>query len=97
MVESRQGSREEPIVVLTPYFTEGYRAVKAGITVLRTWDGTDLLGKCLWSSEPLVASVEPVVPDEMAPELERLWDREIGRDFAVLPTAGEEPGRNVSG
>jgi hypothetical protein len=91
LVESRIDGSEPPIVAVVPFFTEMYRTVHAGIAVVRSWDGTDILTKCLWSLAPLVTSQGSEVSDEESVELDRIWAATFSRDSRILPDVTDAP------
>ncbi|GHJ45830.1 hypothetical protein Cs7R123_31720 [Catellatospora sp. TT07R-123] len=94
MVESPAQGNEPPIIAVTPNFTEVYQNIRAGVVLLKSWDGNDLLTKCLWSTSPLARAdgLEVVVEDE--PILEDVWDRVFGRNNRIFPST-RDGGRNV--
>jgi hypothetical protein len=49
MVEEAEGGAEPPLIAVMPYFTEKFRQVRAGVFFIKSWDGNDLMTKCLWS------------------------------------------------
>jgi hypothetical protein len=87
LVEAPEDGSEPPIVTVVPFFTEEFRKARAGISFLRTWDGTDILSKCLWSKEPLVAAEGDDVRPEDAPKLEELWARNFRNAHRIFPAA----------
>lgn len=92
MVEEAEGGSEPPLVAVMPYFTESFRHVRAGVFLIKSWDGKDLLTKCLWSLTPLVGTVGPEVKREDYGRLEDLWDASFGQSHLILPStipAGE--------
>jgi hypothetical protein len=91
MVEVAKDGTEPPIVAITPGFTEGFRGVRAGIVILRTWDSTELLSKCLWSTRPLVDSKGREVSAEDTQTLEAMWQRSFARDYEILPSISDAP------
>jgi hypothetical protein len=86
LVDSSDDGSEPPIVSVTPFFTEGFRKVRAGVAFLRSWDGIDLLTKCLWSPTPLVESTSLDVPPEQGRTRDAMWEQAFRSANGVLPT-----------
>jgi hypothetical protein len=92
LVETPGQGREEPIIGVTPSFTEGNRRVHAGVIFLNSWDGNNLLSKCLWSDTPLAAvSTAGDVEPEDAAILEENWDRIFRARTRILPSVNDTP------
>ncbi|GIH07288.1 hypothetical protein Rhe02_53550 [Rhizocola hellebori] len=96
MVEIPKNGDEPPLVVVAPGFTEGYRDVRAGVVILKTWDATGMLSKCLWSTRPLTDSNGREVSHEAALILEELWQRNFARDYEILPLVSDKPAAKPS-
>jgi hypothetical protein len=90
LVEAPEDGSEPPIVAVVPFFTEGFRNVRAGVSFLRSWDGTDILSKCLWSPTPLVVAEGNDVRPEDAQTLEELWARNFHNAHRVFPAAQDK-------
>ncbi|MEU8075711.1 hypothetical protein AB0B31_09670 [Catellatospora citrea] len=73
LVESPTSGNEPPIIAVTPYFTEWARKVVAGVILVKSFDGEDLLSKCLWSQDLLVQSESGDVSPERGRDLDVIW------------------------
>jgi hypothetical protein len=91
LVETPGKGGEQPIIGVTPSFTDEYRRVRAGIVFLSSWDGNNLLSKCLWSTTPLIGGVAPDVAPEDAATLEDIWDRTFRLGTRILPSVSDTP------
>lgn len=87
--EAPEAGSEPPTVGIVPYFTEGFRDVHAGVVLVPTWDGTELLSKCLWSITPLVNSDEISHDDSLL--LDSIWDRTFPLGHTIFPAIGKNP------
>ena len=86
LIEAPDDGGEPPIIAVTPFFTEGYRKVRAGVVFLRSLDGEDMLTKCLWSATPLVDANGPDISDQDGLLLEEIWDRAFRPATRILPS-----------
>lgn len=87
MVEGPEDGNEPPIIVVVPFFTESFRKVRAGVVIMRSWDGTDMLSKCVWSPTPLVVAENGDVRPEDAAVLEAAWASSFRESHRVFPSA----------
>lgn len=86
MVEEAEGGTEPPLIAVMPYFTESFRHVRGGVFLIKSWDGNDLLTKCLWSLTPLVGVAGTEVRREDFGLLEELWEAAFGQSHLLLPS-----------
>ncbi|MGX7676565.1 hypothetical protein [Plantactinospora sp. DSM 117369] len=92
LVESpEEGSTEGPIVAITPFFTEVFRRVRPGFALLRSWDGEDMVTRCIWSTSALVPSTGQDVSDEDGRVLDDLWERSFLAGHHIFPSVGHNP------
>ena len=81
-----------PEIAVMPGFTEGFKTVRAGLMLVRTWDNTDLLARCLFSTTPLVpVDTENDVAVADGAKLDALWEREFGSTYRVFPAVTDTP------
>jgi hypothetical protein len=97
LVDEAEGGTEPPLIAIMPYFTENFRHVRAGIFFIKSWDGGDLLTKCLWSLTPLVPAVGADVAADSFTVLEKLWDQGFRTTHTILPSTVANTGASPSG
>lgn len=81
-----------PGIAVIPGFIEGYKTVRAGLVVIRTWDNTDLLARCVVSTTPLVAVLTGNdIAAADGEKLDSLWEKEFGSTHHVFPAVTDTP------
>ncbi len=86
LVDEAEGGTEPPLIAVMPYFTENFRHVRAGAFFIKSWDGSDLLTKCLWSLTPLAATTGVEVNSDDFPVLERHWEQGFRSKHIIFPS-----------
>ncbi|HEX3691757.1 MAG TPA: hypothetical protein VHU13_00290 [Solirubrobacteraceae bacterium] len=73
--------QEAPMVEIFPYILHDFRTTHAGVGIVQTWDGIEILSSALLSRRPLFEGSEAdVISDEQSRHLTALWE-EIFGDF----------------
>ena len=78
-IEEGVNSGEPPVVHVVPFF--GVRAFEphCGVSFLTTWDGSSIVGPCIFSTTSLVNQNEGDLSNENAARLAEMWKKNFHR------------------
>jgi hypothetical protein len=76
--------QEAPMVEIFPYILHDFRTTHAGVGIVQTWDGVEILSSALLSRRPLCdVSESDSLNEDQAKHLTELWESTFG-DFGRL-------------
>lgn len=65
--------RESAAVEIFPHFLYEFRTLHAGVGLMQTWDGGEIVGRCLLSQAPVIPTDDTLVPREHLAQLDASW------------------------
>ncbi len=67
--------RESAAVEVFPHFLYEFRSLHAGVGLMQTWDGDEIVGRCLLSQSSIIEGNDSRVPDGSVAQLEARWEK----------------------
>jgi hypothetical protein len=92
------GGSGPPTIVVVPYFSTDFRAVRAGLIITRTWDDTDIVGRCVFSSvrlpgdDGIDAGKTGDLTSDTSALLDDVWEGAFRAANKIAPRGAPVPG-----
>jgi len=100
-IQTPAGGTEPPIVHIYPRATDRFRSLHAGIAMLQSWDGDNLMVPVLMCATRLDLELgdysEGTLPNQAFSKLNEMWQREANSVGLVLIDKAEELGSEDGG